>query len=493
MADVLDFLPLFAEDAESIRARINADANSGIAQDDPRWVDTREGTFFWDVTQPLVLEFARIYDALAVEVPAAALVPFAWGEYLDWHAETFNLERKTAVAATGEVTFRGDPGTLVGTGQVVTTVPTGEDETEVEFITTASGTTSAQVAAPTGLGATPTTTGGTLATGTYYYQVTAVNSFGETTGSLEVSAAVTGPNGKVTLDWADMAGATGYRVYRGLAAGGEKGLIASPAASTHVDTNATPPGVAGPPEENLTAGVTLPVEAVEAGSVGNVAALAISELGTPNLGIDALSNAAPTAGGTDTETDVALRERILLEFEGHGAGNVNDYRRWALEEPGVGRVFVNPAWNGPNTVQVVVMTENGGPVAGSVIASLQERLDALPGLGDGEAPIGSQVTVQTPSVVLIDVNATVAFEAGFSLDGGGGTTGRREDIEDALTEYIDGLNVGDDVIYEHVKSQFFRVPGVYNISGVTVEGGTADVAVASNPPVKPQLGIVTLA
>lgn len=492
MASLIDYLPLFQEDAATVRARINADANAGIAVDDPRYVDVREGTFFWDVTQPLVLEFARIYDALATEVPAAALAIFAWGEYLDWHAEVFNLERKAAVAATGQVTFRGDPGSLVGVGTIVSTPEVDEEGNTIEFVTTASGSTGAQVGEPTGLGATTHTTGGSLPSDEYFYEASAYNAFGETMGSVEVSAVVTGPNGRAVLDWADMAGATGYRLYRGLVAGGDKGLIYDGAASTFNDTGAVSPGVAGPPDQNLTAGVTLPVEAVETGTLGNVAALAISELDSPNLAIDAVHNASPTTGGTDTESDAGLRERILLEFEGHGAGTVNDFRRWALEEPGVGRAFVAPAWDGPNTVQVVVMTEDGDPVATSVTDSLEARLDPVVGQGAGEAPIGAIVTVQTPSITLIDVVANIDFEAGFSLDGGAGTTPRRAEINAALDEYIGGLDVGEDVIYEHVKAQFFTVQGVYNIASVTIEGGTSDVAITSDPPVKPQLGTSTL-
>ena len=75
--DILDFTPVYQEDAASIRARLDADANAGFALDDPSWMDTREGTFYYDVTQVAVLEFARIWDALSVEVPAAAFVSWS--------------------------------------------------------------------------------------------------------------------------------------------------------------------------------------------------------------------------------------------------------------------------------------------------------------------------------------------------------------------------------------------------------------------------------
>ena len=492
MPSVLDFLPLFAEDASTIRARIDADANDGLTADDPRYVDTREGTFFYDVTQPLVLEFARIYDALGTEVPAAAMAVFAWGDYLDWHAEVFGLERKIAVRATGEVIFRGDPASLVGVGTIVSTAEVDEEGEVVEFQTTESGTTSAGIEEPTGLVGTPSASGGTLASDDYYYQASAYNAFGETLGSEEIVVTVTGPTGSVALNWPDVTGATGYKVYRGLAEAGEKGLIYTGATSAYTDDNSPTPGVLGPPNQNLTAGVTLAVEAIDAGTAGNVAAYGITEIDSPNLAIDAVSNPQPTTGGSDLESDVALRERILLEFQGSGAGNINDYRRWALEEPGVGRVSVIPAFDGPNTVLVVVMAADGSPVAGSVITALQDRLDPTPGLGEGEAPIGAEVTIATPTTQSIDVDAIIEFAPGFSLDGGGGSTARREALEAVISAYIDALDIGDDVIYEHVKATLFRVEGVYNISGVEVDGGTADVTITSDPPVKPVIGAITL-
>ena len=67
---------------------------------------------------------------------------------------------------------------------------------------------------PITLGATPSASGGSLATGTYTYFVSAIVGGVETIGSAHVTAAVTGPTGSVALNWADLAGATDYRVYR---------------------------------------------------------------------------------------------------------------------------------------------------------------------------------------------------------------------------------------------------------------------------------------
>jgi len=78
---------------------------------------------------------------------------------------------------------------------------------------------------------TPSATGGSMATGTYYYAVTALDKAGnETTRSVEsASVAVTGPNGSVSLKWRPIIGAYGYKVYRTTTSGtyGASSLVIS--------------------------------------------------------------------------------------------------------------------------------------------------------------------------------------------------------------------------------------------------------------------------
>lgn len=70
------------------------------------------------------------------------------------------------------------------------------------------------------------------ATGTYYYKITATNAIGETTGSNEQSAVVAATTSTVTLAWAAVAGATGYKVYRGTSAGAEDHLVGTVGSGT---------------------------------------------------------------------------------------------------------------------------------------------------------------------------------------------------------------------------------------------------------------------
>ena len=105
--------------------------------------------------------------------------------------------------------------------------------------------------APTTLG-----TGGTLAAATYFYKITATNGSGETIGSNELSILTTGATSTTTLSWGAVTGATGYKVYRGVAAGAENRLVTTlGTVVTYTDTGAAT--TAGSPPATNSTGTTL--------------------------------------------------------------------------------------------------------------------------------------------------------------------------------------------------------------------------------------------
>ena len=71
---------------------------------------------------------------------------------------------------------------------------------------------SIDMSAPTGVSATANA-GGSLADGTYYYRVTALDGTGETVGSAEVNATTSGTDNSVSISWSAVTGAAKYRVY----------------------------------------------------------------------------------------------------------------------------------------------------------------------------------------------------------------------------------------------------------------------------------------
>lgn len=186
--------------------------------------------------------------------------------------------------------------------------------------------------------ATSAITGGSLAAGAYAYRVSAYNQYGEGIASAEVTATVaSGIAGSVSLSWAAVTGAVGYRIY-GRTAGAEQ-LIGSqlvPGATTaFVDTGSITPNGAVPTVDH-TAGP------------GN-----------------ATGYAAPTLGTVGNENGVSFECWQLAISKGAKAVTL-PYMRWVfpairnlrhdtrditdawIVSQFVGEAFENPNWgNGP--------------------------------------------------------------------------------------------------------------------------------------------------
>lgn len=111
--------------------------------------------------------------------------------------------------------------------------------------------------APTQNAPATSTTGGALPAATYYYKVTALTAAGETTASNEQSQVTTGTTSSNTVNWGAVANATGYRIYRGTAAGAENTYYQVGAVTSFVDTGSA--GTAATPPTTSTAALALTV------------------------------------------------------------------------------------------------------------------------------------------------------------------------------------------------------------------------------------------
>ena len=470
MTDLIDFTELFSETLARVRARMDADANAGLSDDDPQWVDLREGSFYWDCTQPTAMECARLWDAMT-ETAAAAFPSTAWGDYLDEHGATFGLTRVPAQAATGQLTFvtiANEP-VQIAAGTQASSVSSLTGETII-FQTITSGTTCPALNPPGNVTIDPATaaTGGNLSAATRYYHVTSVNEFGESTGSPDLVIVTASNTGRNVITWDPVDDAVSYNVYVSFAEQTPGGLIAGTVATMFIDDGMFVPSTPEP-TLNTTSGVDLPAQAMQTGTKGNAASNAIASLATPITGIYSVTNRQPFQGGQEEESDADFRTRILGEYLGaSGGGNMADYRRWVIGQ-GVERVAVIPVWDGPGTVLVVIMQADGSPVLQATVDSIQLYLDPVAGQGRGQAPIGAQVTVTTTEVVEIDIEATVVPESGYSLDGVGNTVATRSAILNSLANYLLTLDPGDQVVIEHIQACFF-VPGVHDLANVVLNG-----------------------
>jgi len=141
------------------------------------------------------------------------------------------------------------------------------------------------------------------------------------------------------------------------------------------------------------------VTAVVAGKAGNALINTVVNLTVPIGGINTAAAASTAlANGSDIESDEPYRARILLRIRQvpHG-GAKHDYEQWALEVPGVTRVWVYPLENGDGTVVVRFVRDDDVsiiPDAGEVTA-VQDYIDA-------RRPVTADVTVVAPAAQAIN-------------------------------------------------------------------------------------------
>lgn len=120
--------------------------------------------------------------------------------------------------------------------------------------------------------------------------------------------------------------------------------------------------------------ITVFVRANEAGAVGNVAAAASLSLLTPVPGVQSSGTvgADGISGGSDIEGVESWRDRVLRRMrQAPQGGSKSDYETWALEVPGVTRVWVAAHEMGVGTVTVRFVRDNDDniiPDAGEVDA-----------------------------------------------------------------------------------------------------------------------------
>ena len=116
MAEIPEFeVPSFLDDQGT--NKIHTDMLNSL----PDTWDKSEGGFVWDLTRPVALEKAKFVQFNLIELMKNIFPMWAYGEILDYHAFTRNINRKSAVSATVELKITGTPGTEIKAGYEVAT------------------------------------------------------------------------------------------------------------------------------------------------------------------------------------------------------------------------------------------------------------------------------------------------------------------------------------------------------------------------------------
>lgn len=201
------------------------------------------------------------------------------------------------------------------------------------------------------------------------------------------------------------------------------------------------------------------------------------------------------AGGTDQETDEALVSRYYDQMRrSPTSGNPYHYQEWATSVPGVGAARVISKWDGAGTVKVVLVGPDMDPVSDSIVTACAAYIDE-------HRPVGPAVTVVSAAAKNISVEAAVQVNATTTV------SAVKAALSAAVAEYLmdltasayhDNIDVQLEtldsrsytVLYNRVAYLLLSIPGVVDYTSLTLNGGTANVAVgAAEAPVLTEVSV----
>lgn len=213
---------------------------------------------------------------------------------------------------------------------------------------------------------------------------------------------------------------------------------------------------------------------------------------TPITFIDNLSHAELTSVmiyGEDEEDTEAFRYRLQLHVKTPPInGNVSQYDEWLAEYDGIGKYRTIPCWNGANTVKLLILNAENKSASDELIEQVQNYFDPPTatindtvsaanypqgrGMGNGQAPIGAIVTVDTITEVPLVINCKVSLKNGYTSPIG---------VQEAVEEYLDSLVLNKSTIaYMPISAAIYNAESVEDIISlrITVKNEVMDTSVS---------------
>lgn len=230
--------------------------------------------------------------------------------------------------------------------------------------------------------------------------------------------------------------------------------------------------------KTITSGsVSVLVECEQAGTIGNVPIGAIKYFPVTLAGLSSVTNPSAVTNGFDEESDADLLKRYYAHIQTPVTSNNAAYYKNLINQiTGVGDNRIVPLWAGDNTFKVIIIDSNKQPASPSLVSSVQDYLDPnMDGLGGGAVALSMYCTVVSATALNIDVSFTITKDSGYTLEQV--TT----NVHNAITDYLKSIAfITSQVSYAKVGNAILDADGVLDYTSLTVNGGTSNVAIASD-------------
>lgn len=226
-----------------------------------------------------------------------------------------------------------------------------------------------------------------------------------------------------------------------------------------------------------TASITATVQAVTAGTVGNINANTLTQIASAMPGVDTVNNAAAYANGVNAESDPALLARFQITLQGLRSG-VKSSVTAAIEalQQNIQSVIVE-------NQTLAGATQNGffyviiSPYTSTLQSQVYSAVDAV-------RPLSVTFAVYAATTLSANIVVTVTVLAGYTH------TQVASAITTALQNFIAAIPLGAGLSYSQLYSVIWGVAGVSDATSLTLNGGTADLA--GSPQVDIIAGTITV-
>jgi len=226
-----------------------------------------------------------------------------------------------------------------------------------------------------------------------------------------------------------------------------------------------------------TSSITASVQAVNAGSQGNVNASTITVITGSVPNVDTVNNALPYANGIDQESDAALKTRFQLFISGLKEGtkaavasaiaNLQLGLQYSLTE--------NQAYAGGTQLGYFYVVINPG--TSGDLAAAYTAIDAIRPLS-----VTFGVFAATPETATVSMTAVAASGYTHAQIVAAITT--------AIQNFIAAIPLGQSLYWSQLYAVAYGVQGVQEVTAMLLNGGTSDLTVTSQQVIVP--GTVTV-
>ena len=231
--------------------------------------------------------------------------------------------------------------------------------------------------------------------------------------------------------------------------------------------------------------VTVAVQCTQTGTIGNTGANTVVLVSSRLNGVTSVTNDEEFTGGTNVESDDALKVRIQEYDTEQGesfTGNVSDYKRWATSVPGVGDATIIPANDDTGLVTIILTDSNGDPATEQLCTQVYNYIMSPDDPNQRLAPINAYLSVIGPEAVKIGIKATVELVDEYTI----------EDVQEAfyaqVAAYLQTATEEREIKITRIAAALSATEGVNDFSGLqigeksggTVAYGTTNIALTSD-------------